>query len=256
MSPTLVAVIKSLILPPGIFLVVFLINIYVFFKRKKAFIYLHVTTILILYIFSTPIFSRYLSSIVEPDSAIDIGELKSNTAEAIVVLGCSRYSNAPEYKSNDDVSSCSLVRLRYAAEIYEYSQLPIMLCGGSIFEEKNSEAVLMGKVLEDRFGIKPQWLERESKSTWQNAQNAATILKSVNIKKIVLVTHAIHMLRAKYAFSEYDIEVLSAPTNFYSTKDNKPFYFNFLPSMKAFYISHLTMYEMIGYLWSQLSLPG
>jgi len=256
LSPTLAAVIESLILPPGIFLIVFSINIYVFFKKSKAFIYLHVTTIIFLYIFSTPIFSRYLSSMVEPDSAIDMEKLKSNTVEAIVVLGCSRYSNAPEYKSNDDVSSCSLVRLRYAAEIYEHNQLPIMLCGGSVFEEKDSEAVLMKKVLEERFGIKAQWLERDSKNTWQNAENAATILKSVNIKKIVLVTHAIHMPRAKYAFTEYDIEVLSAPTNFYSTKGNKPFYFDFLPSMKAFYISHMSLYEMIGYLWLRLRLPG
>jgi len=252
MSPTLAATINSLVLPPGIFLILFFIAIYMFFKKNKAFIYMIVTTVVLIYMFSTPIFSRYLSSMVETDSALDIAQLKNNMAEAIVVLGCSRYSNAPEFNKADSVSACTLVRLRYAAILHKATKLPILVSGGSVYDEQIAEAEMMQGVLIDEFGINVQWVEAKSRNTMENAKQAAELLKTDNINKMILVTHAIHMPRAKYAFSKFGLDILPAPTNYYSTKDGKPNYFDFLPSAYAFYISHMALHEMVGYLWLKL----
>ena len=137
MSPTLVAIVKSIILPPGILLILLLLCIYAYFKNRKIFIVLSLSTILLLYLFSIPVFSRYLSSIIEPDIALDIEQIKNSDAEVIIVLGCNRQANAPEFNGNDTVSACTLVRLRYAAILHKLTHLPLLVSGGSVFEESN-----------------------------------------------------------------------------------------------------------------------
>lgn len=254
MSPSLVAIVKSIILPPGILLILLLLCIYTYFKNRKKFIVLSLSTILLLYLFSTPVFSRYLSSIIEPDIAIDLEEIKNSDAEVIIVLGCNRQANAPEFNGDDTVSACTLVRLRYAAILHKLTQLPILVSGGSVFEETESEASLMQEVLINEFGVSVEWIENKSLNTLENAKFVAELLQYNNINKGLLVTHAIHMSRAQFAFREHGINTYPAATYFYSRRDHKPFYFDFLPTIQAFYISNMTLYEILGYLWMKYGL--
>ncbi len=254
MSPTLVAIVKSIILPPGILLLLLLLCIYTYFKNRKKFIVLSLCTILLLYLFSIPVFSRYLSSIVEPDIAIDLEQIKNSDAEVIIVLGCNRQANAPEFNGDDTVSACTLVRLRYAAILHKLTHLPLLVSGGSVFEETKAEANLMQEVLINELGVNVEWTENKSLNTSENAQFVTELLHNNNINKALLVTHAIHMGRAQFAFSEHGINTYPAPTYFYSRRDHKPFYFEFLPSMQAFYISNMALYEILGYLWMKYGL--
>ena len=211
--------------------------------------YLCVSVFILLYILSIPVFSRNLSALIEPDSVFDVKSLENSEVKAIVVLGCNRYSNAPEFYGSDTVSSCTLVRLRYAAMLGRETGLPIIVSGGQVYNETKAEAELMQDVLEDEFETKVLSAEKNSKNTLENAKHVSRFLERENIQQVVLVTHAMHMLRSEYAFKKHNIEIIPAPTYFYSTKDNKPFYFDFLPSMEAFYICSMTFHEIIGYIW-------
>lgn len=252
MSPAQVALIKSFILPPGIIIVACISCCVVYLINKRVFIYVFITTIFFYYLVSTPIFSRYIASIVENDIALNIEQVNKTIPSAIVVLGCNRNSRAPEFSRKDSVSACTLVRLRYAAILQKTLGFPIIVSGGSVFNESVSEAELMHDLLRNEFNSAVFLVEDKSQNTIENAKETALLIEKNNIKQVLLVTHAIHMLRAKYSFNQYNIKIIPAPTYFYSTETKKPFYFDFLPSIDAFYISSITFYEIIGYIWVQI----
>lgn len=252
MSSVQYGIIKSLVLPPGIFLVAFIVCLIIYLKNKKLFIFTLTASILFFYLFSTPVFSRYLASVIEKYSVIELELIDKEKSSVIVVLGCSRHSNAPEFSGSDTVSACTLVRLRYAALLQKTTNLPIIVSGGSVFNESLAEADLMRDVLEREFNAEVMLMDNKSRNTLENAREVSNLIKESNFEDVILVTHASHMLRAEYSFNHYDINIIPAPTYFFSTKSNKPYYFDFLPSIKAFHISNIILYEMIGYMWIKL----
>ncbi len=251
MSASLVGIIKALILPPGILLVLFFLCICLYLKRNKLFSYFFISNCLLFYLFSMPAFSHYLSSLFEPDKALTTDNIEKE-AGAIVILGCGRYANAPEYGDQDTLSSCGLVRLRFASLLQSKMDLPIFVSGGSVHGEAVSEAELMQNVLVNEWGAENVLLEKASVNTIENADYTSAFLKKQNINTILLVTHAIHIKRAKYLFERSGLKVIPAPTYFYSVPDSKKYFFNFIPSMSALNITTTVFYEMLGYLWVRI----
>ena len=250
MSPTFVAVIKSLILPPGIFVLLIVITYFVLRNSEKIRTYVFSLIVVVFYLISTPIIARQLAGFIEPDEALDLSFAQD--AQAIIILGCNLYVNAPEYAGADDVSSCALVRLRYAAEVYSEINLPVMTCGGSVFKHSDTEADVMARVLDYRFNIKTKWKEIWSINTYENVENAVAILRKENINKIILVTHAIHMKRASYSFEKNNFKVYAAPTYFFSAKSNNSLLLDLMPDIHSLYVSRFAAYETIGLIWHWL----
>lgn len=199
---------------------------------------------------STPFVARYLAGLIEPELVFE--PEAASDAQAVVILGCNLYVNAPEYEGADDVSACTLVRLRYAAEVFSETKLPIMTCGGKVFGKSEAEAKVMTRVLEDRFNVKTKWQEGNSLNTYQNVENAVAILEKEGIDKIILVTHAIHMRRASYSFEKLNIKVYKAPTYFFSATHNNSLLLDFMPGINSLYISRFAAYETIGFIWHWL----
>lgn len=250
MSPTFAAVIKSLILPPGIFILLIVVACFFLRNAKTIRVYINILIVVAFYLFSTPIIARHLAGIIEPKDVLDLS--LAQDAQAIVVLGCNLYVNAPEYAGADDVSSCVLVRLRYAAEVYSIIKLPVMTCGGSVFNKSETEAKVMAKVLGNHFKVKTKWEEDKSKNTFENVENAVAIFKKEKINKIILVTHAIHMKRASYSFEKNDFKVYAAPTYFFSAKSNNSLLLDLMPDIHSLYVSRFVAYETIGLIWHWL----
>lgn len=205
-----------------------------------------------MYVFSTPVFSRNLAAIIETYNPVDISEVDKEKTSAIVVLGCNRHSNAPEFSGNDTVSACTLVRIRYAAFLQKATGFPIIVSGGSVYQESVSEAELMREVLMRELNTEVFLMERNSRNTIENAKEVAKLIVKNKIEQVLLVTHASHMLRAEYSFNHSGINIIPAPTHFYSVNDSKPFYFKLLPNIQAFYISNVSLYEMLGYIWIKI----
>lgn len=252
MSPVQYGVIKSLILPPGIFLVAFLVCFIIFFIKKRVFIYSFSLSIFFLYLFSTPFFSQNLASAIESYDVINIESLDKKRSSVIVILGCNRYSNAPEFSYRDTVSACTLVRLRYGALLHKKTGFPILVSGGSVFNESLSEAEMMKDVLSREFNTDVLLVEEKSRNTMENAKEVSNLLVRNKFEQVILVTHASHMLRAEYSFNYHGKTIIPAPTYFYSTKDDKPFYFMLLPNIKAFNTTSMILYEIIGYAWIKI----
>jgi len=168
-------------------------------------------------------------------------------AQAIVILGGGRLANAPEYDGDDAPSYSTLGRLRYGARIHRQTGLPVLVSGGTPDGSKVSEAAIMASSLREDFATPVKWLEERSDDTEQNAKFSAEILAHAGVKKIVLVTDALHMPRSQLMFARTGLEVVIAPTVFFSR--DRLTLLSFLPSGEGMRRSEYAMHEWLGVLW-------
>ncbi len=252
MSVILLAFLKSLLLPPGLSVVIAGLALCLR-RRQRLSMLLLWFAVTLLYVCSTPLASRALAGLLEQRYP-PLAPAASLPPEvgAIVVLGCDRYANAPEY-GHDEVSACTLARLRYAADLQARSGLPVLPSGGRPLGEPESEAQIMDRVMTERFGVKARWLERDSHNTAENAAGSAVILRAVNIQRIALVTHAMHMPRAMRSFRRQALEPVAAPTQFSSVADHRPAWFAVLPSGASLLVSNMALYELLGLAWYSIT---
>jgi uncharacterized SAM-binding protein YcdF (DUF218 family) len=168
-------------------------------------------------------------------------------AQAIVVLGGGRMKNAPEYGGRDIAGQTVLMRLRYAAKLQRETGLPLLVTGGAPDGSSESEASIMARTLREDFAVPVKWLEQASDNTAQNAQFSAQILKQAGVNRILLVTDAVHMPRAQMVFTQTGLQVVPAPTSFFSREPLSAI--DFVPRGDAFNLSHYGMHEWIGRCW-------
>lgn len=169
-------------------------------------------------------------------------------AQAIVVLGAGRIRNAPEYGAQDIPGSMALQRLRYAATLQRETGLPLLVTGGRPDGSTESEAAIMARVLQDDFSVPVKWQEEMSNNTAENAQFSSRILRAAGIHRILLVTDAMHMQRAKRVFEQAGLDVVPAPTIFISTTWMTPEDFLPMDLRDATYALH----EWLGLAWYSL----
>lgn len=170
-------------------------------------------------------------------------------AQAIVVLGGGRLSAAPEYAGADVISATTLQRVRYTARLYRETGLPVLATGGSPDGAPTSEAELIAQALRE-YAVPVKWVERESDNTAENALFSARLLRADNVKKILLVTDALHMQRSKRIFAQTGLEVVATPTIFYTASRWTPD--DFLPKAIWLQRSSYALHEWIGLVWYQL----
>ena len=248
MSPILSAFLKSLLLPPGIHLLLILLGIVLYRRYRRLSGALIIIAFMTLYLVSTPFFSSFLLATVEPEQALNLSEPRREHIGAMVIPGCGRYANPAEYEE-DDISECGLIRLRYAAELKKQYDIPILLSGGNVFSSNMPEAMIMNRILKNHFSLEARWLETKSRNTIENAIFSANILMAENIQSILLVTHASHMKRASNLYQKQGLHVIEAPTYFRSVPSYSPDGLAFMPSAKYLELSHIALNEILGKLY-------
>ncbi len=241
--------ISAFLLPPFSLLLLALAGLILMRSRPRLGRRLLIVSIVLTWLCSTPLVAESALHLLEGEpQAVDV---RSGRAGAIVVLGGGTYFNAPEY-GTDTVGEPTLVRLRYAAKLQRQTGKPVLLTAGKPLGNDLSEAQQMKSVLEQEFGIPVRWTEDASDNTWQSAGYSFPILQQAGIKRIYLVTHAWHMLRAVMAFQHAGFEVVPAPTAF-TTRYQKGLP-GFIPSAGAMVDSRIFVHEIIGIVWYRLKM--
>lgn len=173
-------------------------------------------------------------------------------AQAIVVLAAGHLANAPEYGNKDIPDYIALARLRYAAKLHHETRLPVLVSGGNGTSDGaiESKALGMARALRDEFATPVKWIEGQSSNTAENAEFSAAILKREGVQRILLVTDAMHMPRSQRVFAQSGLEVVAAPTMFFSLHALAPVHF--LPSAEGLRRSYYAIYEWIGIIWYRI----
>jgi uncharacterized SAM-binding protein YcdF (DUF218 family) len=245
---------KALLLPLGLVLLLLLAHLLwpTAAKSRRLGQALGWLALLALFLLSTPFVAGTLATGLERIPALDearILKLLQSEArpEAILVLGGGRHSQAPEYGA-DVPGTASLERLRYAARLARSTGLPIMVSGGSPYaKEEVSEAELGRRLLQEDYGIEDVLVEGASPNTRANLRLSAARFTELGYRRVFLVTHAWHMPRALAEADRVGLDVIPAPTGFFSTSLNlKPAWRQWLPSTKALHQSQMLIHEYLG----------
>lgn len=196
--------------------------------------------LVLLWLLATPAVTRPLLATLEDIPPLDFAQARK--AQAIVVLGGGSYFAAPEY-GGDTINRRTLERLRYAARLQRETGLPLLVSGGAPWGG-TPEARSMQATLERDFGIKVRWVEDASADTRENAQRSAPLLRQAGVKRVLLVTHAWHMRRAREAFAARQLEVIAAPTGY---ETSAPLIAtDFLPGTGGLWAGRIALHEWLG----------
>lgn len=196
--------------------------------------------------FTAGVLSRHLEDIRPPAPAA------VKQAQAIVILGGSSYHGAPEY-GGDSVGSATLQRLRYGARLARQTGLPVLVSGGAP-SGGSPLALAMRDTLERDFGVTAKWTESASLDTRENALFSWQILKREKIGRVLLVTQAAHMRRARKYFVNAGFEVIPAPTAFSSPSPSIAY--DFLPTEFGMNESAGALHEWLGLAAIELGIDA
>ena len=127
-----------------------------------------------------------------------------------------------------------------------------------IYHDRLSKADAMATALRDDFGVPVKWTEGKSRNTAENAAFSAALLRPDAVRRVLLVTDAMHMPRSRTAFQRAGMDVVAAPTLFFS---HAPLTVGaYLPSAEGLRESWYAIYELLGIAWYGLRyhdpLPG
>lgn len=245
--------IEKIVLPPNLFLLLIVIGLGVspIWRRKGLVIAASATVLLI--VFSMPWLASGLINSLQSYPAIPPNKVAGlqHRADVIVVLAAGRRRQAPEF-GDDTLSKLTLERVRYAAYLARVSKLPIVISGGKPQKaDKNSEAYLIQQALINEFQLPVKQIEEYSRNTYENAYYSNVYLSRLDLKRVVLVTHAWHMPRAVEAFKHFELQVVPAPTAFEYSGPGVEFD-DIIPSTVAMRQTYLAFHEMLGRKWYQL----
>jgi len=206
---------SALALPPTGPLLLALLGLMLLKNRQRSGRMLLWAGVLSGLIFSQPALVYPLTGVLENTPPPAITEVRQ--AQAIVILGAGKRSRAPEF-GGSTISALSLERLRYGVWLARQTGLPILASGGTPGDPQ-PEADLMQKIAREEFGVPIRWVESASTSTYENARFSAALLSGAGIRRILLVTHAVHMPRAQAEFAATGLQVIPAPTGWLSPRE-------------------------------------
>lgn len=238
--------IKALMLPPGSLLLLLLLAWWLRARWPKFATLGLLLGVGGLWLMAAPVVVQWQASLLESEPALDWQSDWATQAQAIVVLGGGRERGDPGW-GGDVPSLMAAERVRYAARLAKHSGLPILASGGLHYGEPPSEAYLVGQMLQQDFAVPLRWQEGLSRTTWENATYSAALLKQAGVQRIVLVTQAWHMPRARWCFEQQGLTVLAAPMGFFSVPHGRP-WGGWLPEGKAFWQNQLLLNEWFGLL--------
>lgn len=252
------AIPRSLFLPPTSLFLLILLGLLLWRRRPRAGRILAGTGLALLAFLSTTGGANLFVVPLER-MAVPLLAPERAGAQAIVVLSAGRLREAPEYGGRDSPDYVALARLRYAVHLHRATGLPILVSGGSGRTPDPrgpgySLAGSMAAVLREDFAVPVAWTEDHSRDTGQNAAFSAVLLRQNGVRRILLVTDAMHMARARAAFERAGIEVVDAPTTFVGVRILSVH--SWLPSAEGLRRSWYAFYELLGLVWYKMKSGG
>lgn len=230
---------RGLLLPPGGPLLIGIAGLLLLRRRPRLGFSLCAVSIIGLWLLSTPLIADNLARAAEGYPAVDPAHLAAlqKQAGAIVILSGGFRRNAPE-AGGDAPSPAADLRLIEGARVARATRLPVLISGSTL------EAAAMKRFMEESLGVPVRWLENRSRTTRENAEFSARLLRPLGIDRIILVTSGTHMTRAVGDFKAAGFMVTPAPAGMVTRDETGVL--GFVPSAEALSRSQVALYEWAG----------
>jgi uncharacterized SAM-binding protein YcdF (DUF218 family) len=179
-------------------------------------------------LFASPAGARVLLSVV--DGAGRVGSHRSlQDRQAIILLGG------------------RTARVHDAARIHKATGLPILITGkGTGDSGFRAESEKMQDILAKEYRIAARGIETESVNTEENAVFSWCLWGRQGVRRVLLVTDARHMLRARVAFSLAGFDVIPAPAEQAQAPGEPLRPVDFLPSAAGFEAAQVPLKQLGG----------
>ena len=241
------AIVRSVFLLPLGPILVAALGLWLARRRPLAGHSLAAAALAALLLLSVPVVASRLTRLVESYPPLAPAALVE--ADVIVVLGGGlRRADDP---SAWTLAPVSLGRLAAAAALVRRTGLPLLLSGGNL-ESGPSEAEVMQLTLRRAFGLEARFVESHSRDTHENARESARMLRSLGLRRVVLVTSAVHMRRAVDEFTAAGLRVIAAPVA--AGVESGADLGDWLPRAAALEVSYEALYECGGRLVAWLGV--
>ena len=201
-----------------------------------------------LWLWSTPAFSDWFRATLEqryPPAPLE----QLPTADAILVLGGLVEAAAPPDRLEPNLGAAA-DRIWHAARLYRAGKAPRILASGGNLPwsgVEQPESSVMAELLQE-LGVPAAVILQEpnSRTTRENRDRSLPILRANGVRRILLVTSALHMPRALALFRATDLEVIPAPTDFEIHSPSNAHPLRWLPDAQALADGSRAFKEYLG----------
>jgi len=239
-----------LVLPPGIFILIFLVVSFYIKKFKTFFLF----CALCFYFLSNSYVADLLLSPLElPYNK----NLVNKHTDGVIVLGGGNIAGSVNLPLGADAYK----RAMYGFMIAKSKNIPLLYSGGGAYKRYTEAAAFKDSMneLKTYLGINIPFskklntnkfslhVEEKSLNTYQNALFSKEAFKQLGIKKptIYLVTSAYHMKRSIMLYKYFGFKVIPAATDFKISNRPKNAW-GYLPNISAFNKSYIALHEYAG----------
>ena len=180
-------------------------------------------------------------------------------ADCILVLGGSTVAKIPPRPTVEVAEAGD--RVLYAAYLFRNGKAPRILCTAGIATGgfgPRPEADDMAELL-DNLGVPNSAIVKETaaRNTHEHGSNLHLMLQELGVKRVLLVTSALHMPRSMGVFKRScpEIEFIPAPTDFRVVDLEPPWYrqiVNLIPTPSTYVQFSETMHEYLGMAYYRL----
>ncbi len=135
---------------------------------------------------------------------------QAQPADAIVILGA-------RVEADGSPSSDLLSRTYHAIDLYNAGLAPVVICAGGAGGDRLSAGAVACRFAVQELGLPAEraWVIQDS-DAWTTADEAAVVaemMRSNGWQSAILVSHPLHLYRARWLFQRQGLDVFTSPTN-------------------------------------------
>ena len=273
----LIKVVYAWLLPPGL-LILGIVAAYCYSNKTKRNRGLLAAAVLVHLLSISVVSDTLIKPLEDTYPQPDFRDLQN--VQAIIVLAGGSYDGVQDFDGVGQLSADSVNRLAMGLRLHRALQVPVILSGGRIFADSETEADIAYRFLkacgvEERFLIK----EDRSRNTTENAIFTKQICQQNGFEKCVLITSAYHMSRSVALFEREGMKavigddmsgvgsyvsgaavdrngmsIIPYPADYKTDKKIRLNVFAFTPSADAMRTSAVAMKEYLGLAAAELGV--
>lgn len=171
--------------------------------------------------------------------------------DVLILLGGGTNDQAPDLTGIGSPSHETLARLITSVRLHHQLDIPIIVSGGKVYNQIQSEAQIARRFLTD-LGVSAEKIitEDQSRDTFENARYSIGICKKNNFRAPIVITSAFHLKRAVMNFKKAGMEVIPFPAAYKTWPNRKYGWQDYLP--ESFDNTRAAVKEYLGLIYTRL----